>query len=141
MMALFPDAFDALSSLQQALDSFRSSSWLASGPSGGGSYPPMNVFRKGDDFIIITEVPGVKKSDLQVQVKGNTIRLSGSKSVTYPDRAGVHRRERLSGRFDRAMTLPVEINADGVKAECRDGILALYLPRAERDKPRSVQVL
>ena len=53
---------------------------------------------------------------------------------------GVHRRERLSGRFDRAMTLPVEINADGVKAECRDGILALYLPRAERDKPRSVQV-
>ena len=140
-MPLFGDPFDALSSLQQTLDSFRSSSWLASGPSGGGSYPPMNVFRKGDDFIIITEVPGVKKSDLQVQVKGNTIRLSGSKSASYPDKAGVHRRERLSGRFDRAMTLPVEINADGVKAECRDGILALYLPRAESDKPRSVQVV
>ena len=139
-MPLFGDPFDALSSLQQALDSFRSSSWLASGPSGGGSYPPMNVFRKGDDFIIITEVPGIKKSDLQVQVKGNTIRLSGSKSVSYPDKAGVHRRERLSGRFDRAMTLPVEINPDAVKAECRDGILALYLTRAERDKPRSVQV-
>jgi HSP20 family protein len=139
-MPLFGDPFDALSSLQQALDSFRSSSWLASGPSGGGSYPPMNVFRKGDDFIIIAEVPGVKKSDLQVQVKGNTIRLSGTKSVSYPDKAGVHRRERLSGRFDRAMTLPVEINPDAVKAECRDGILALYLTRAERDKPRSVQV-
>ncbi len=140
-MPLFGDPFDALSGLQQALDSFRSSSWLASGPSGGGSYPPMNVFSKGDDFIIITEVPGIKKSDLHVQVKGNTIRLSGSKSTSYPDKAGVHRRERLSGRFDRAMTLPVEINADGVKAECRDGILALYLPRAEQDKPRSVQVL
>ncbi len=139
-MPLFGDPFDALGSLQQALDSFRSSSWLTSGPSGGGSYPPMNVFRKGDDFIIITEVPGIKKSDLQVQVKGSTIRLSGSKAVTYPDKAGVHRRERLSGRFDRAMTLPVEIDADRVKAECRDGILALYLPRAERDKPRSVQV-
>jgi len=139
-MALFADAFDALASLQQTLDSFRASSWLTTGPSGGGGYPPMNVFRKGDDFIIITEVPGIKKSDLQVQVKGNTIRLSGSKAVTYPEKAGVHRRERLSGRFDRAMTLPVEINADGVKAECRDGILALYLPRAERDKPRSVQV-
>jgi HSP20 family protein len=100
----------------------------------------MNVFRKGDDFIIITEVPGVKKSDLQVQVKGNTIRLAGAKSVTYPEQAGVHRRERLSGRFDRAVTLPVEINADGVKAECRDGILALFLPRAESDKPRSIRV-
>jgi HSP20 family protein len=97
-MPLFGDPFDALSSLQQTLDSFRSSSWLASGPSGGGSYPPMNVFHNGDDFIIIiTEVPGVKKSDLQVQVKGNTIRLSGSKSTSYPDKAGVHRRERLTG--------------------------------------------
>jgi HSP20 family protein len=139
-MALFGDPFDALTSLQQALDSFRSSSWLASGPSGGGGYPPVNVFRKGDDFIVITELPGVRKSDLQVQVKGNTIRLAGTKSVSYPEKAGVHRRERLSGRFDRAVTLPVEINADGVKAECRDGILALFLPRAESDKPRSIQV-
>ena len=76
----FADPFDALSSLQQALDTFRPSGWLASGPSGGGSYPPVNVFRKGDDFIVITEVPGINKSDLEVQVKGNTIRLAGTKS-------------------------------------------------------------
>ena len=139
-MPLFGDPFDALSGLQQALDSFRSSSWLASGPSGGGSYPPMNVFRKGDDFVVIAEVPGIGKTDLEVQVKGNTIRLAGTKSVNYPEKAGVHRRERLAGRFDRIVSLPVEINADGVKAECHDGILALFLPRAERDKPKSIQV-
>jgi HSP20 family protein len=139
-MALFPDPFDALSTLQQALDTFRSSGWLASGPSGGGSYPPLNTFRKGDDFIIITEVPGIKKSDLEVQVKGNTIRLAGTKSVNYPEKASLHRRERLAGKFDRAVTLPVQIDADGVKAEYRDGILALFLPRAERDKPKSIQV-
>ena len=112
-MALFPDPFDALSSLQQALDTFRSSGWLASGPSGGGSYPPVNVFRKGDDFIVITEVPGINRSNLEVQVKGNTIRLAGTKSVSYPEKASLHRRERLAGRFDRAVTLPVEIDADG----------------------------
>jgi HSP20 family protein len=139
-MALFSDPFDTLSSLQQALDSFRSSGWLGSGPSSGGGYPPMNVFRKGDDFIIITEVPDIRKSDLEVQVKGNTIRLAGTKAVSFPEKAGVHRRERLAGRFDRAVTLPVEIDADGVKAECRDGILALFLPRAEGDKPKSIQV-
>ena len=139
-MALFPDPFDALTSLQQALDSFRSSSWLASGPSGGGSYPPVNVFRKGDDYIVITEVPGVNKSNLEVQVKGRTLRLAGTKSVTHPEKASLHRRERLAGRFDRALTLPVEIDPDGVKAECNDGILALFLPRADRDKPRSIQV-
>ena len=80
-MALFPDPFDTLPGLQQALDTFRTSGWLQPGLSGGGTYPPMNVFRKGDDFIVITEVPGIKKSDLEVQVKGNTIRLAGTKSV------------------------------------------------------------
>ena len=139
-MALFADAFDALSSLQQTLDSFRASSWLTTGPSGGGSYPPMNVFRRGDDFILIAEVPGIQKSDLTVQIKGNTIRLAGTKAVSYSENASLHRRERLAGRFDRAVTLPVEINADGVKAESRDGILALFLPRAERDKPKLVEV-
>jgi HSP20 family protein len=139
-MALFPDPFDTLLSLQQALDSFQRSSWLQAGPSSSGTYPPCNVFRKGDDFVVISEVPGIKKSDIDVQVKGNTIRLSGRKSVDYPERAGVHRRERLAGRFDRAITLPVEINPDGVRAECRDGILALLLPRAEHDKPKSIKV-
>ena len=139
-MAQFSDPFETLVSLQQALDTFRTSRWLAAGPSGGGSYPPMNVFRKGDDLIVIAEVPGIKKSDLEVQVKGNTLRLAGTKSVNYPDKAALHRRERLAGRFDRAVTLPVEIDQEGVKAECRDGILALFLPRAERDRPKSIQV-
>jgi HSP20 family protein len=140
-MALFPDPFDTLLNLQQALDSFRSSGWLGAGPSSTGGYPGVNVFRKGDDFIIITELPGVKKSELNVQVKGNTVRLAGTKSVTYPEKAALHRRERMAGRFDRAVTLPVQINPDGVKAEYRDGILALFLPRAEQDRPKSIQVV
>lgn len=139
-MALFPDPFDALLGLQQALDAFRASDWLGASPSSSGSYPPLNVFRKGEDFVIITEVPGIKASALEVQVKGKTIRLSGTKTVGCPEKASLHRRERLAGRFDRTMTLPIGVDADGVKAECRDGILALFLPRAEQDKPKSIKV-
>ena len=139
-MATLMDPFDALSSFQQALDAYRTSSWLEASVSGGGGYPPVNVFRKGDDFIIIAELPGVKKSDLEVQVKGRTIRLAGTKTVGYPEKAALHRRERLAGRFDRAVTLPVEINADRVKAEYRDGVLALFLPRDESEKPKSIKV-
>jgi HSP20 family protein len=139
-MALVMDPFDALLSFQQALDAYRTSSWLDPGLSGGGAYPPVNVFRKGDDFIIIAELPGVKKSDLDVQVKGRTIRFAGAKTVSYPEKAALHRRERLAGRFDRAVTMPVEINPDGVKAEHRDGVLALFLPRAEGEKPKSIKV-
>lgn len=140
MAMLFPDPFDALSQFQQALDTFRASGWLGSGPSAGGAYPPLNIFRKGEDIVVIAEVPGVHKSDLQVQVKSNTIRIAGGKTVDYGEAAALHRRERLAGRFDRAITLPVEIDADRVKAECREGILALYLPRADRDKPKSIPV-
>ena len=140
MAMLFPDPFDALFGLQQALDAFRASRWLEPGPSGTGAYPPLNVFRRGDDVVIIAEVPGLKKSDLEVQVKGNTIRIAGTKSIDYAENASVHRRERLAGRFDRAVTVPMEIDADGVRAECRDGLLALFLPRSERDKPKSIAV-
>src|ERR1700751_3012609 len=84
-MAVLLDPFDALARFQQALDAYRTSSWLDPGLSGGGAYPPLNVFRKGDDFIVIAELPGVKKSDLDVQVKGRTLRLAGVKSVSYPE--------------------------------------------------------
>jgi HSP20 family protein len=140
-MAVFlPDPFGALAEFQEALDALRASSWLASSPSGGGSYPPVNVFRKGDDFVLITELPGINKSGIEIQVKDNTVRISGSKEVNYPEGAGLHRRERLFGRFDRALSLPIEIDADRAKAEFREGMLALFLPRAERDKPRLVKV-
>ena len=140
MVVLLSDPFESLFKFQQGLDAFRTSDWLQSGPSGGGTYPPVNVFRKGDDFVIITEVPGIDKSNLEIQVQGNTLRIAGAKSVNYPEEASLHRRERLAGRFDRAVTLPVGIEADGVKAECRDGILVLLLPRAEREKPKSIKV-
>jgi HSP20 family protein len=101
---------------------------------------PVNAFRKGDDFVILAEVPGVKKSDLDIQVKDQVIRIAGTKSIDYGEKASLHRRERSSGRFNRTFTIPVRIDADRIKAECRDGILALYLPRAEQDKPKSIKI-
>ena len=108
-MALFPEPFGTLVGLQNALDVLRRSDWLQSSPSAGGSYPPLNIFRKGDGFALVAEVPGINRSDLEIQIKGRTIRLSGSKSVQYPEKASVHRRERLQGRFDRSLTLPISV--------------------------------
>lgn len=140
-MARPPSAFDSLLSLQRALENYRTSSWLGgAGLSGGGAYPPVNVFRKGDDFALIAELPGVNKSDIEVQVKGRTVRISGGKTVDYPPNSAVHRRERLAGRFDRAVSLPFDIDAERVQAECRDGVLALLLTRAEHEKPKSIKV-
>jgi HSP20 family protein len=70
---------DALLHFQQTFHAFRASSWLGSGPSASGAYPPLNIFRKGEDLVIVAEVPGIRKSDLQIQVTGNTIRVAGGK--------------------------------------------------------------
>jgi HSP20 family protein len=140
MVGLLPDSFEALLRLQQGLEALRASDWLAAGPSGAGSYPPLNVFRRDDNFVVIAEVPGINKSSLEIQAKGNTLRIAGTKSVNYSEGASLHRRERLAGRFDRTVTLPVAIDVDNVRAESRDGILVLLLPLAEREKPKSIKV-
>jgi HSP20 family protein len=137
---LYSDAFETLMQLQQTLDSFRASSWLSTGTSGSGAFPPLNVFRKGDDIVIVGEAPGLKKDELDVQIKGSTIQISGTKPLTFDERISLHRRERIGGQFNRSLTVPVEIDADKVKAEYRDGMLAIFLTRAEHDKPRSIEI-
>ena len=140
MMTTFADPYDALLSLQRELEASLSSDWLQDRTTSRGPFPPINIFQQGDDILVIVELPGVDKSDLEIQSKDNTIRISGKKSVQYPDRVSVHRRERMSGEFDRTLTVPVNLDPDRVKAEYRDGILALFLPRAETDKPRTVKI-
>jgi HSP20 family protein len=140
MMTAFADPYDALLSLQRELEARLSSDWLHDLTTSRGPFPPINVFQQGDDILAIVELPGIDRSDLQIQAKDNTIRISGKKSVEYPDRVSMHRRERLFGEFDRTLTVPVNLDPDRVKAEYRDGILALFLPRAESDKPRSVKI-
>lgn len=137
---LMANPFEALRDFQNTLETLFDSDWLSTLPSASGPYPPLNVFRKGDDFVIIAELPGVKKSDVKVQVQGRTIRISGTKSVEYPEDASIHRSERRDGSFDRVVSIPVDINGEGVKAEYRDGILALLIPRAEHEKPKTIKV-
>jgi HSP20 family protein len=134
------DALDALFNFQRALEARLESDWLRGGTGGEGAFPPINVFQQGDSLVAILEVPGVEKSDLDIQAKGNTIRISGKKVIAYPEGVSVHRRERLSGMFDRTLTVPMQIDVDGIKAEYRDGVLALFIPRAESDKPRPVSI-
>jgi HSP20 family protein len=105
-----------------------------------GPFPPINVFQQGDNFLAIIELPGIAKDKLQIEAKENTIRISGTRATEYEDSASLHRRERNFGQFDRTISIPVKLDPDGVKAEYRDGVLAVFLPRAESDKPRSIAI-
>jgi len=139
-MNSFNDPFEALFAIQRALDSRRASDWMGSSTSGIGSFPPINIFQRGDDFVAIVEVPGVEKDSLEIEAKENTIRISGRKTIKYDEGASMHRRERVSGAFDRTLSVPIQIDPDAITAEFGDGVLSLFIPRAESDKPRTIKI-
>jgi HSP20 family protein len=140
MVIRMRDPFAALLGLQRAMDSVMSNDWFGSRTSGSGTFPPVNVFNDGEDYVLIAELPGVRKEDLDVEVRGDTLRIQGKKTIAYDDNASVHRRERGAGQFDRTLALPAEIDAAKVTAEYRDGLLTLRLPRAESAKSRTVAI-
>ena len=140
MITAFADPFDVLFNLQRALEGRLMSDWLEDQTASQGPFPPINVFTQGEDFLAIVELPGIDKDSLQIQAKENTIRIAGKKAISYPNGVSVHRRERMLGEFDRTLSLPVHVDPERIKADYRNGILALYLPRAERDKPRVIRI-
>ena len=140
MVLRMTDPFATLLAVQRSMDDAMGRDWFGPLTSGRGAYPPVNVFERGVDLEIVAELSGVKKEDLDIQVKGATVRIHGKKTVAYADEASVHRRERVGGEFDRTLTLPAQLDAAKVTADYRDGVLTLRLPRAESERPRSVAI-
>ena len=137
-MAMFSDPFDACWVSSMRL--------IHSEPAIGSARPErrrrlslLNVFRKGDDYAVIAELPGVQKSDLEIQVKGNTIRVAGTKPIDYGEKVSLHRRERLWAGSTaplrcRSRSMPIAFRPNTKTASWR------CCCRAERDKPRSIKL-
>ena len=140
MITSYSDPFEALFALQRAFEANIASDWMGRGTTGAGSYPPINIFKQGDDFVAVFELPGINKNDIELEAKENSIRISGKKTIDYGDGVSVHRRERVAGVFDRTLSVPVRIDAERIRAEYNNGILALFIPTAESDKPRTIKI-
>jgi HSP20 family protein len=140
MVTRLSDPFAALLNIQRAFEKSRYSDWLGLSTASRGAFPPVNVFQQGDDLVVIAEMPGVKKEEIEISIKRNQLRIAGKRNIDYGDNISVHRQEREAGTFDRTFTLPLEIEADAVKAEYQDGQLALHLPRAEKDRPKQIEI-
>jgi HSP20 family protein len=105
-----------------------------------GVFPAVNVSEDINNLYVHAEIPGVKASDLDIAVEGNTLSLRGERKREDVPNASYHRRERRAGSFHKAITLPAEINAEAVVAECKHGVLKLVLPKAEHAKPKKITV-
>jgi HSP20 family protein len=130
------DPFAEMAQLQKVVNRL----WGA--PNGAADvYPPINVYASDNEAVISAELPGVQADQLDISVRGETVTLSGSREAeTDPSKVSFHRQERFSGQFSRSVELPFGVDATKVKAQLRNGVLTLTLPRAEADKPRRIAI-
>ena len=106
-----------------------------------GWTPAFDVYEDKDDFTIVAEVPGMTKDDIEVSLHNDCLSISGErKGDTRRQEAEVYRAERFFGRFQRTITLPTTVAGDKVKAQYKDGVLTITLPKTEEAKPKQIDV-
>ncbi|SHK25082.1 Hsp20/alpha crystallin family protein [Thermocrinis minervae] len=103
--------------------------------------PAVEVYETDGELVVKAEVPGVKKEDIEVVVKDNTLYIRGEKKEEKEEKTQtVHRIERVYGKFERAIPLPTEVNLEGVKAEYKDGVIEIRFPKAQSAKETKIEL-
>ena len=103
--------------------------------------PALDVEETKDAFIVHMDLPGVSQNDVKVSLLGDVLTIRGERkqSEERKDR-NVHRVERRYGTFERSITLGVSVRGDQVKANVRDGVLEIQIPKAEEARVREIDV-
>lgn len=101
--------------------------------------PAVDIRETDEAIALYCDLPGVEKQDVQVEVRDNTLVLSGQRKARKEE-DGWLRHEAFSGAFYRAFTLPAEVQAGKVTAAMNNGVLEVRLPKAEQAKPHRVQI-
>jgi HSP20 family protein len=126
--------FGRLTNLQDELDRLFESPLTAWSP-------VLDVHEDKDNYIFRTELPGLKREDIEVSLQDGALVISGErKAGKVEEGVEVHRQERYYGKFQRALTLPEPVAVDRVKAEYKDGVLTVTLPKTEEAKPKKIDV-
>ena len=103
--------------------------------------PAIELAEDKNNLVVTTELPGLKKEDIEVTLLDGTLTISGErKHERKVEDAGVYRSERFFGRFQRSVTLPSEVAGNDVKADYKDGLLIVTLPKTEAAKPKKIGV-
>lgn len=103
-------------------------------------FPRTSLYDAGNQLELVIEVPGIGENDLKVTLQDDRVALSGVRKAEVPEGFSVHRRERPDFEFNRSFTLPSRVDASRVKAELKDGVLRLELPKHPEAQPREIAV-
>ena len=103
--------------------------------------PAVDVLESKDAYLIRAELPGMKREEIHVEVKEGTLVVSGERKPEKPAEGVQYRHvERVAAKFQRAFSLPDTAKPDEIDASYKDGILEILVPKAERAKPRQIDI-
>jgi HSP20 family protein len=103
--------------------------------------PDTDVFEREGKLVVSTDLPGVKREDVQVGVEGETLVIHGHrKEEKEVQESGYHHTERRTGTFTRTVALPDGIDPAGIEATYSDGVLEVAIPKPAEGEPKSFQV-
>lgn len=132
-------------SLREAMDRLFEDSFIRpttwTGLAAGQIAVPVDLWETNDAYHLRADLPGITPEAIDINVTADTVAFSGeTKAATDVSNDGWLRQERRVGKFQRAFTLPVQIDPNKVQASFQHGVLDLVLPKADQVKPRSIKV-
>lgn len=103
--------------------------------------PVVDVYEDENNFVIKAELPGIDKKDISIDLKDRILKLKGERSADNEVKEdNYYHRERVSGKFERVFTLPGEIAPEKIKADYKDGVLKIEVPKPEKQKPKKITI-
>jgi len=103
--------------------------------------PACDIYEDPEGVTLSIEVAGIDPRELEVKVEDSVLTVSGERKLDRDEkRTGYHRIERTYGRFTRSFSLPSTLDVEKVKAENKHGVLKVFLPRKDDQKPRKITV-
>lgn len=134
-----------LVSLREAMDRLFEDSFIKpstwTGLAAGQVAVPVDLWETNDAYHLRADLPGLAPEEIDINVTADTVALTGETKLSQDVTSdGWLRQERRIGKFQRAFTLPVQIDPDKVQATFTHGVLDLVLPKADQVKPRTIKV-
>jgi HSP20 family protein len=103
--------------------------------------PTVDIKEDEKEYLIQAEVPGIDKKDVKVTIQEGVLSIQGERKQEKEEKGSrFHRVERSYGTFVRSFTLPEDVAEDKLKAEFKDGMLLVHLPKTEKAKPKAIEV-
>ncbi|KAF5038750.1 Hsp20/alpha crystallin family protein [anaerobic digester metagenome] len=130
--------FSSYYDLPRNMDSFFEELWKPSSLSQRRvAYPPVNISETDGEIIVTSEIPGMDTGDIELTLNEKSLIIRGAKKNEV---GNYYRQERPTGSFQRIVNLNVPVQADGIKATMKDGLLRVVLPKARESRPLTISI-